>query len=109
MFKSYDDLNIGKLARTSKTYFVTDAVQNGFRDVYLPAGTYKIDVRYASTSPVNLCATVNWVTPACITAPSTGSLTTFSTIQVNSGVVGRRGSSTSTSVNPPRDPSGSIG
>ncbi len=91
VFKSYNDLNVGKLAGTSKTYFVTDAISIGFRDVYLPAGTYKIDVTYASTSAVNLCATVNFVTPSCITAPSTGSLTTFSTIQVNAGVGVRKG------------------
>lgn len=54
-----------------------------FRDNYLPAGTYKVAVTYATpNATAQFCVKINGSAQTCITPPSTGSYTSYSTVTV---------------------------
>ncbi|MGH7904204.1 MAG: DUF5010 domain-containing protein [Candidatus Dormibacteraceae bacterium] len=84
---TYNDLSVGQVGGTYQ-YFV-GWVNPGvewfrFKDVYLPAGTYRLDVRYATPNTnATICVTVNGAPQQCSgNLVPTGSWTTFATATI---------------------------
>ncbi len=80
---TYNDLSI---YQNGNGYFVGNVTAGEWlrwRDVYLPAGTYSLTIKYAAQDTgKQVCPQVNGTALPCVTLASTGSYTTFATATV---------------------------
>ncbi len=80
---TYNDLSIYQNGNDYYVGNVTTGEWLRWRDVYLPAGTYSLTIKYATQDAgKQVCPQVNGTALPCVTLASTGSYTTFATATV---------------------------